>query len=161
MVSYMESTESPTPTQLLLDAERAAAAPFIDYPQVPILYPVGVGAWFTLLAASYAYQGAGRTSFSLMAICAAVGTLAFWANWYRKLWGTWPHMWQAPREIKQAYLTYLGLVAMSALIIIGTFVLGPTALALVVTFVLTAGVTWLYEKVIYPTAAARVRERLA
>ena len=49
MLSSMESSDLAT---TIHEADRAAAAPFIDYPPVPKWYPAFMGAFFAALAVS-------------------------------------------------------------------------------------------------------------
>ena len=46
----METT--PDPYQQLAEAERAAAAPYVDYPPTPAWYAPAVGAWSAAVVAA-------------------------------------------------------------------------------------------------------------
>ncbi len=157
MVSGMETT--PDPRQQLAEAERAAAAPYVDYPPTPRWYAPAVGAWSAALLAVVTT----RTSHHVLAIVMLASLLAaegaFFA-WYRAKRGTMPSMRQVPTEIRAEMWRYLVGLAVVVAAVAAAVVLASWVVAAVVTFVLvTAGLT-VYERR-YERAAAATRARLA
>ncbi len=152
MESYTEARSA------LAVAERAGAAPYIDYPPTPKWYPAAVGAW--LAAMIVVCHGASERPAvfvpALLVLLAAEG--AFFA-WYRRRWQTWPSMRNAPREIHAAYRRYAVGVTLAFAIGIAAYVLISPYVAAVLAFVLTTAGLTLYERD-YANAAEATRRRL-
>lgn len=91
----------------------------------------------------------------------ALGAVVLYLRHYRQQWGTWPRMEAAPREIRGAYRTYFLAVGVAVVLsVIAWATLGWLA-GVVAVFLTMFTLFALYERVIYPRAAQRVRERLA
>jgi hypothetical protein len=156
MVANMESDQDPR--QLLAEAERAAAAPFIDYPPTPRWYAPVVGAW----AAAMVLTIGAMADHKLVAVPVLVLLIAlegaFFA-WYRHYRKVNPTLTNAPPEIAVAFRRYaVGVVVVVAACVIA-FVLGGAIVSAVVAFVTVTGGLVLYERQ-YAAAAAVTRERL-
>lgn len=152
MESYTEARSA------LAVAERAGAAPYIDYPATPKWYPAAVGAWFAALI--LACHGASERP--LVFIPVLIGLIAAefaFIAWYRRRWQAWPSMRGAPKEISAAYRRY-------AIVTVPVFAAGIALYAFVSPFVaaafafvvVTAGLT-VYER-LYRKAAEATRRRL-
>lgn len=157
MVSSMESFYDPR--QDLADVERAAAAPYVDYPPTPRWYPASVGLWSTALVAADGWFRHNTPLFVATIVLLIATNIAF-ISWYRRLRGTMPSMRHAPAEIvREMAWMLVGCVVVVALVAL-TFATIGTLAACVVTFVLVmSGVAW-YERR-YARAADAVRARLA
>jgi hypothetical protein len=153
MESYAEARSA------LAVAERAGAAPYIDYPPTPKWYPAAVGAW--LAAVILTCHGASERPaiFIPLLVALLVAEFAFIA-WYRRRWQTWPSMRNAPKEIRSAYRRYAltATPAFAAGIALYAF-LGPYTAAAFAFVVTTVGLT-AYERH-YHHAAEATRRRLA
>ena len=152
MESYAEARSA------LAVAERAGAAPYLDYPPTPKWYPAAVGAW--LAAMILTCHGASERPAIFIPLLAAliVAEFAFIA-WYRRRWQTWPSLRNAPKEISSAYRRYAlaATPAFAAGIALYVFV-GPYVAA-GFAFVVTTGGLALYERY-YERAAEATRRRL-
>ena len=87
------------PRQDLADAERAAAAPYVDYPKTPAWYPPAVGVWAAALVAVLGVDGHTLRSAGLAVLI--VVEVLFLASYHRKR-GVMPNLGGAPREIAAA-----------------------------------------------------------
>ena len=152
----MENTQD-----ALRDVEQAAAAPFVNEPVSPWWYPLLMASFFTALVAGpllisqrWAVAGFGL---QLVAII-AVGV--FHAA-HRTKAGTSPRMRSAPDEIKHAYRWFFLGFGGSATVSVAVWMLLGWQGGLSAIFVTTLAVTWAYERVLYPRAVQRVRDRLA
>jgi hypothetical protein len=157
----MESTpSSPDRTETraaLLEAERAAAAPYVDYPATPRWYPPAVGAWATAFAA-LALVDVGRWD-SLARAGLTVIVVLFLA-WYRRQRGTMPSMRNVPAEFRTAFWQYLAGCAALVAIFLASGKWLPLAATLPLMFVLVTGATYAWERR-YARAAAETRARLS
>jgi hypothetical protein len=152
----MENTQS-----TLRDVELAAAAPFVNEPVSPWWYPPLMAGFFTAMVAGplLISQGLGAAGFGLYAI--AVIAIAMVHAAHRAKAGTSPKMRSAPAEIKHAYRgLFLGFGG-SAVISVAVWMLLGWQGGLSVIFLTTLAATWAYERVLYPRAVQRVRDRLA
>lgn len=154
MLSTVESSDELR--ERVRAADRAAAAPYVDYPATPWWYHGFFGLWsvaFVLVmrvAADPVWRPVG-----LVLLCVAVGLLS---GWQRRRRGTWPRG-KAPAEIQRAMLGFVvGAVAVIALGALLLWLAPVWAAAAVLFVVVTAGV-WSYERA-YDRAAARTRARL-
>lgn len=156
MLSDMETTDA-----TLRAAERAAAAPFIDYPKTPWWYPLLFATFMTAVLAGPALvqHGHGIAGFGLQFL--SLAALITFARWYRTRWGAWPRMSAAPAEIKGAYRWFLTMFVVGAVVSVAAWLLGGPQVGLPAIFVVAYALIWAYEGVVYPRAAQRVRERLA
>ncbi|MCL3862532.1 hypothetical protein [Actinotalea sp. K2] len=145
----------------LRDIDRAAAAPFVNDPVTAWWYPPTMAGFFTAMAAGplLISQGRGAAGFGLQAV--ALITLVMVYAAHRAKSGTSPRMRSAPDEFKHAYrwlcLTYAGSLAVSVVV----WVLLGWQVGLSAVFVTMLAATWSYERVVYPRAVHRVRNRLA
>jgi hypothetical protein len=140
-------------------AERAGAAPYIDYPPTPRWYPFVVGAWGALmaLAAGLSADHALLGGALLVALVASEGAFLAWYRRYRRVV---PSMTGAPREIAAAFRRFLAGAVMVLGACAGVYAwLGPVPAA-VFTFCLVTPAVALYERH-YAAAAASARARLA
>lgn len=145
----------------LLLAERAAAAPYVDYPRDPWWIAPGFGLLAVLFVLGINLRerpdGSGwlGSLMSLAVVLAAGGFL----RWQRRRRGTMP-AGKAPREVKRVLV---GFVVGASIVAVALFTLADTAplwLALPAAFaVTTAGMLWYGAA--YDHAAAKVKERLA
>jgi hypothetical protein len=154
MVSVMESFSDPR--QDLADAERAAAAPYVDYPKTPAWYPPAVGIWAAALVAIIGVDDHTVRSAGLVGLI--VLEVLFLA-WYRRKRGVMPNLRGAPREIAREMRWYV----VGALVVVAVagaaFTVSSLLAAAVALVLVTAGVA-VYERR-YEVAAARTRDRLA
>ncbi|MFC7493508.1 MULTISPECIES: hypothetical protein [unclassified Nocardioides] len=150
----MESDEI---RRTLRKADRAEAAPWIDYPPTPRWYPFAVGTWAALLTLVLAeLEDATR-------MAGAVGLIAIelaFLRWYVGYRGGVMPTGSAPREFRAAILCFV--LTAAAIVLGATALVANVATWAAVVFVLVAvtlGIGW-YERV-YAGAAARARTRLA
>jgi hypothetical protein len=156
MVSGMESDSTWTPEDALQSIERAAAAPWIDYPPTPWWYYPTIGAWCAALI--LALFGLGGLAGSAAAV-ALVG-LEFWfIGWLKRQRGTWPRITQSPAEFKPAIRAFFAVTVVLVLVVAGVLVTaGPFAAAPLAFVGVTIGL-YIYEKA-YERAVASTRVRL-
>ncbi len=159
MFSTMETTPDPQAArETLRQAERAAAAPFVDYPKTPLWYPPAVGAWFAALAAMMAYRPGPAISVPLIVVLIAL--VGAFVAWHSRVRGTMPTLTGAPRELHRPMYCYAAGVVVIAAVVVPTVAWGPPIIAVAVAFVLvTVGIA-AYERAYYRAAQA-VKERLA
>jgi len=155
MLSGMESNADVA--EALRTADRAAAAPYIDYPPTPRWYPPVTGLW---AGAFCLVMGIPDDSeLRLVAILALVGAEVAFLLWYRRYRGTWPRG-RAPEEIRKVMMIFFVGVATVVAVLALTLWLAPAwVAAIVAVIVVTPAVAW-YERA-YAAAAARARVRLA
>jgi hypothetical protein len=152
IVAVMES--NPDIAQELRQADRAAAAPYVDYPATPAWYPPATGLWAAAFCLSTALGSATRAAVLGLLVVLELGL----ATWYRRRRGTWPRG-RAPRELRPVLVGFV-----SGAVVIGgglgaLLALTEAWIAAAVAFVLvTLAVGW-YERA-YARAAARTRARL-
>lgn len=157
----MESDSS----ELLRDAERAEAAPFVDYPPTPWWYPPLAGLWFGAVAATMSgFYDPRADAIKVAALFGAAlllfGLLGVFVGWYRRRWGSWPAMRKAPAEIRTAYAEYGVGLAVVSVAVVGTWLLAGRWWGIGALTVLVAALLFWYERR-YATAARRIRERLS
>lgn len=156
MLSDMESIEEIRERQRV--AERAAAAPYVDYPKTPRWYMPAMGVW--AFAATVLFLRPDTPSavriVGEVALVAACLALVWWQRRIRGVWATGG----APREIRRAMAGFVvGAVVVIGIVIGARFLVDVWVAAGLAFVLVTAGVTW-YEMA-YARAARRVRERLA
>ncbi len=144
----------------LRDLDRAAARPFIDYPRTPWWYPILIGGYFAAILAAVFMLSNGNVVVGIVIEFVAILALGAFIGWYRRRWGTWPKMSEAPAEIRGAYRRYLAGVAVSLVLIVVVGLLSPHVVTVVVTFLVFTTLIWGYERKVYPAACADVRARL-
>ncbi|MET0323718.1 MAG: hypothetical protein ABW219_00750 [Ilumatobacteraceae bacterium] len=153
----MESDRDPR--QLLAEAERASAAPYIDYPPTPGWYAPAVGAWAAAMVLTIGAMGDNKLVAVpvLIVLIALEGAFFAWYRHYRKVN---PTLTNAPPEIAGAMRRYaVGVVVVVAACILA-FVLGGAIVSAVVAFVTVTVGLLLYERR-YAAAAAATRQRLS
>lgn len=155
MLSNMENTERAHLRESLRAAERAEAAPWVDYPPTPAWYPVSVAVWAAALTMSFAIES---TPVRGAVVAALVGLELGFIFWYRRYRGTMP-AGKVPPELSRPFYAF---IAFNLAVMAGAFVIGSlVAVWVAAVFVFVAVVpafTW-YERV-YDRAAARTRARL-
>ncbi|MBM7366912.1 hypothetical protein [Gordonia hydrophobica] len=154
----MESDQPDDLRALLRIAERAAAAPFIDYPPTPAWYAPAVGAWAATLAGVVAYRP--EPLIAIVIFVFLLGLLGGFVGWYGRLRGTQPTITDAPPEFRRIFRHYLMGVIVLGVIVIPLILFAPPLAAIATTFVLVTGGIALYERA-YARAAAATRLRLA
>lgn len=142
-------------------AERAAAAPYVDYEPDPWWVAPGFGlvAVLVVLGIHGDSQGGVPGWVSSLALAAAVVCVLSYVRWQRKRLGALPSG-KAPREVNRVLRVFIvaGVVVGLCLFLLAD--LAPLWLGLPVAFALTTGgMAWYVAA--YDRAAARVRERLA
>ncbi|MGB3698603.1 MAG: hypothetical protein WBA05_14330 [Gordonia sp. (in: high G+C Gram-positive bacteria)] len=154
----MESDQQPDDVRVLLRiAERAAAAPFVDYPPTPSWYPPAVGAWTAALAGVLAHRPAPVIAIPILVLL--VGLLGGFVGWYTRLRGTMPTITDAPPEFRHLFKRYLAGVIAVAAIVIALMLFTPAPIGIGAAFVLVTAAIALYERA-YARAAVATRERL-
>ncbi|GAA4693659.1 hypothetical protein [Nocardioides nanhaiensis] len=151
----MENTEHTQLRESLRAAERAEAAPWIDYPPTPAWYPVSVALWAAALTMSFAIES---TPVRLVVVFALVGLELGFIVWYRRYRGTMP-AGKVPPELARPFYGFMAAnlaIAGGALLIARTSTVW--AAAIFVFVVVIPSLVW-YERS-YARAAARTRARL-
>jgi hypothetical protein len=152
MVSNMESNEI---RDALRAADRAEAAPWIDYPPTPRWYPVATGVWAASLVLAFQID---QSFLRAMVVLALVGVELAFLGWYRRYRGTMPKG-TAPKEFRSAINLFALINVLTAAVVVATSLAGlPWLGALIALVAVTANFTW-YERA-YADAARRARERL-
>ncbi|MEV4141604.1 hypothetical protein AB0J72_56795 [Dactylosporangium sp. NPDC049742] len=154
----MESIEARD--QLFL-AERAAAAPYVQYPPTPWWYAPVIGAWTAAFIGCFTWW---RENGALFAASLAILLSAevLFLVWMRRRHGAlpMPGHGKPPVEIAAVWRGYFaGLVVIAALVAPAWWFVGVPAAAAVAFVLVTAGLV-VYERK-YAVAAGRVRDRLA
>lgn len=164
MVSVMESdrefNDTPIGTQQQLDiAERASAAPFVDYPTTPGWYAPVVGLWAAGMAAVIPNMDDNK-AVTVPLLLALIAIEFGFISWYRRFMGTMPNLKNAPAEIRAEMKRYfVGAVVAFVAIALALIVVGWWAGAIVAFATVTAGLT-IYERR-YAAAAERTKQRLS
>lgn len=154
MLSDVESNREAA--EALRQAERAAAAPYIDHPPTPIWYPPAIGLWAALfcLAMAIPPDSSLRAPALGVLVLADLGLVA----WYRRHRGVWPRG-RAPEEIRKVLTAFIaGAVVVIGLLGVTLWLLTPWVAAVVALVVVPPVVSW-YERA-YAAAARRARVRL-
>lgn len=145
----------------LRDIDRAAAAPFLEYPSLPVWWPVVAGAWFTAVFSAGFTGWISNTGVRAAVTVSLVAALAFFLRWYMDRRGVMPSSDPrvAPTEIGRAMWWYYAGAIACALVIAACFLWAPPVVAAVATFILaTVGIA-VYDRA-YHRAADQVRSRL-
>lgn len=158
MESEPDMLETPDRDEIaaaLREDERAAAAPWIDYPAPPAWYPVAGGLWF----GAWAWILTADQWWSSLLLLPLLLLVGGYVGWYRRRRGTTPRWWGAPREIDRVLWLFIGT---AAVLVAGGVLLdqlvGRWPMIAWVTLGVGAGLA-LYEWR-YARAARRTRERL-
>jgi hypothetical protein len=154
MLSVMESNADVA--RALRQADRAAAAPYIDYPPTPGWYPGATGLWAAAFCLAMAIPDDSplRAVVMVALVAVEIGFLA----WYRRYRGTWPRG-RAPQEIRRVMRSFVvGAVVVIGVVGLVLWVAPAWVAAIVAVVVVTPAVTW-YERA-YAAAADRARARL-
>jgi hypothetical protein len=141
---------------VLRGADRAAAAPYIDYPPTPAWYPPATGVWAACFCLAMAIPDDSplRGVVLLALVAVEVGFLV----WYRRRRGVFPRG-RAPQEIRRVMAAFIvGAAVVVALGALAVWLAGPWVAAILALVVVTPAVAW-YERA-YEAAAARARVRL-
>lgn len=147
-------------SQLLREADRAAAAPFLDDAGDPWWHPVAAGLGWGALAVVVHLYAEGRSGEATAVLAALlvvqVGTISV----LRRRRGVWPRMAEAPREVRAAYRWFLlGLVVVGVVAGLLWWLLGWMA-GVVATACGAALAHLVHGRWGHPRAAAQVRDRL-
>jgi hypothetical protein len=156
-VSAVESTYART---RLAVAERAAAAPYVDYPPTPWWYAPVIGAWTAAVLGTFVWWRENAGLF-IAALLVLIALELLFVSWMKRRHGALPvpGRGRPPAEIAAVWRGYMLGVAAIALLVALAWVLGGTLIAAGSAFVLvTAGLIG-YERR-YAVAAAQVRSRL-
>jgi hypothetical protein len=142
--------------EALHQADRAAAAPYIDYPPIPRSYLVVTGLWAVCFCLTFAIPRPGplREVAQLMLIAVSLAL----TRWYHRHRGTWPRG-RAPEEIRRVKVTFvIGATVVVCLVAVAFGLAGPWVATPVAVVVMAPALAW-YERA-YANAAARARARL-
>jgi len=157
MLSDMESDREAR--ELLDTVERAGAAPYLDYPPVPVWWPPAAGAWSALLVLAFSGLDDSK-AIAVPLLLVLFGLEGAFFAWYRRRSGVMPSFLGAPREIDGAYRRYfVGVVLVVAACVLVYVVGGPWWSAGVAFLTVTIGLAW-YERA-YRRAAEATRRRLS
>ena len=152
-LSTMESDV--TAQELARAADRAEAAPWIDYPPTPAWYPLSAGLWAGGLVLAVTLLDGWAQSLALVGLVALEGVFL---AWYRRYRGALPTGWM-PAELRPAALWFVAGCAAVAGVAVGLTALDWPVLAAVAALVLTTALVAWYERA-FATAAAATRARL-
>lgn len=148
--------ESDDARNALRAADRAAAAPWIDYPPVPWWHPLFFAAYAAgLTLAIGLLDGLATAGVELVLVVVMLG----YTRWYVRKRGTYPKG-TPPQEIRRPLHL---MIAGAVLIAVATFALGALVsvwLAAAFAAVTTSGGITAYEAA-YARGAQRARDRLA
>lgn len=140
-------------------AERAEAAPYVDYPPTPWWYAPVVGLWSAALLLNLSLAGS-HTAIAVPAILILVTLEGAAIGWYFRRYGAVPSMRRPPAEFRRALAGYaVGCLAVVALVALAWHTTGPPVAALLAGVLVTIGLL-VYERS-YAAAARRTRDRLA
>lgn len=153
MLAGMESNQEAT--LALAEAERAAAAPWIEYPPTPRWYPFAVGLWAAAYCLSFAIPDGMLRTLVLLPLIISEFWFIIWARKYR---GVWPNG-KPPIEIRALLIKFvIGAVLVVGLGALAIWLVGPWVSAIYAVVVVTLTVAW-YERA-YAVVADRARKRL-
>ncbi len=148
----MESNEA---RDALREADRAAAAPWIDFPPTPWWYVPGVALFAAAMPPVYSLLDGWQRSLAQLGLVAVV--LAF-LLWYRRYRGTMPSG-SAPRELRGALWAFIaGAIVLTLSVWLVAETAGPWWAAALSGIGALVVVGW-YERA-YTRAADRIRERV-
>ena len=149
----MESNEI---RETLRAADRAEAAPWLDYPPTPAWYPLAVGLWAAGITLVLGYLMDG---WRIAGIVSLIAVEIVFLSWYARYRGTLPSG-AAPRGLRPAIARFCAaFVGVVALVLAGALLVAPWTGAAVAVAGVTGLVRW-YERA-YAVAAQRTRAHLA
>lgn len=139
-------------------AERAEAAPYVDYPPTPWWYYPVVGLWTAALAYLLTLSlTSDRDAQPWLVLLIALEVL--FIQWLSRRHGAMPSFRNPPPEFRAVLARYLvGVVVVLAAAVAAGALAGPVAAA-TTSLVLVTGALVLHERS-FARAAVRVRERL-
>ena len=140
--------------------ERAAAAPYLNYPKNPWWVVPAFGALASLFILGVHLSKRSDLSNALWTALMALVAISAWGYtwWQYRRWGAAP-AGKAPREVNRAMWWFVAGAVVVAVALLLLADRAPLWLGMPTAFVLTsAGVFWFGRA--YARAAARVRERL-
>lgn len=143
---------------MLREADRAAAAPYVDYPPTPVWYPLAVGLWCAAFVLCWTLDG---PAFAVVMVTLLAAQILF-VRWASRRHGALPDptKGEPPAEIARQYrLFFISAAAVAVLTLVLSWAAAPAVAAPVVFVLVTAGL-WHYERT-YAVAAAQVRDRLS
>ncbi|SDE01162.1 hypothetical protein [Nocardioides lianchengensis] len=139
-------------------AERAEAAPYVDYPPTPWWYPPAAGAWAAALVLTMGL--AQDHPVAAVGIVALIAVESAFLGWYARYHGAFPSLRRAPAEFRPAFVRYVvGVVSVFVLVGATWWLVGYVAAGGVALVLVTTGLA-LYERA-FAGAAERTRARLA
>ncbi|WP_207843167.1 hypothetical protein [Williamsia soli] len=153
----MESDEA---RELLTVAERAEAAPYLDYPPTPWWYYPVIGAWVAGMIGAFAWWRESIPLFVGTLVVLIIAEIAF-ITWMQRRHGSLPQPGRGkpPAEIGVVWRGYFTALPVVALLVAAAWWVGGVVIAAAVAFVLVTGGLVIYEKR-YERAAAATRARL-
>ncbi|WP_166133897.1 hypothetical protein [Nocardioides ochotonae] len=155
----MESIDRESLRQAQRAAERAEAAPYLDYPPTPVWYPPAMGAWVTAYVLLLTLRG-DHSAWLVAGMVVLSGLVGLFLGWYSRHHGAIPNLRHAPREFRSAFACYaVVVVSIVGSIALAWWLAGPL-LAAPVAFTATVAGLVVYERA-FASAARRARERLA
>ena len=92
------------PAAQLLEQERAAALPWLEYPRTP-WFPLAGGLWAAAMLAAFLYLWRDPWMIPVLAVLVALEAGFF--SWYRRRRGTSPSLRSAPSEFRPAFTGYV------------------------------------------------------
>lgn len=139
----------------LHEADRAEAAPWVDYPPTPAWYPVASGSWAAALVLVVGeLDGVVFAFFMAGLVAIELGFLA----WYRRYRGTMPSG-PAPQEFRTIIVVFAtASVVTAGAVLVLSLAVSPWLGAPLALVAFTSLFAW-YERA-YADAARRARERL-
>ena len=143
----------------LRDADRAAAAPYLDYPASPAWYPAATGGWYALMIIAVSSLDDHR-AWALAGLAFLIAAELAFIAWMRRSWGTWPRLAGAPDEIRGAYGWFLVRLLVLMVVVGAAGLLAGAWVSAGIAFVGATALIWTYERT-YARAAQKTRDRLA
>lgn len=152
--------ESDEVRELLEVAERAEAAPYIDYPTTPWWYPPVVGAWVAAMIGTFTWWRENIGLFVGSMVVLVIVEVVF-LGWMTRRHGAFPMPGKGtpPAEIRSAWNSYFAALPPIAGLIGLSWWLGGVPIAAAVAFVVVTAGLVIYERR-YAKAACVVRARL-
>lgn len=146
---------------MLKVAERAEAAPYLDYPTTPWWYYPAIGAWAAGMIGAFVWWRESIPMFAGTLAALIIAEIAF-INWMQRRHGAMPVPGRGtpPKEIGAVWRGYFLALPVVALAIAAVWWLGSVLVAAAAAFVLVTGGLVVYEKR-YQRAVDAVRARLA
>jgi hypothetical protein len=147
------------PRQARRIAERAEAAPYVNYPPTPQWYPPVVGLWSAALALVLTLGLTGDRGTQPWVLLLVALELLF-LRWLTRRHGAMPSFRHPPAEFRGVLGRYVAGVVVVVMAVVVTATFGGAVPAAVVTFLVVTPAVALHERS-FAAAADRVRARLA